>query len=305
MKRLICIVAVAMILIMPFSIMAGCAKDDGKMLLECSDGNFGKYDGNVVKDMSAYELWMETYANFIMEESFTREEYFSFSSSLATRNTHLIRKINGGVIYDQEVIVGTGFDKGTCAKRFYYDGENANYIYLTNAKKMNISYKKSTKEFNVKDWGSFKPYDFDAEHKDVVYDIFELKHKVTTYDIMSRDLLSSSHNDKVYEKDGIYYFKITIDCSTEKMNDAQMAAKLEFLDTLGAKEEGFKIDDTTLEFAVKDFDGIYKFVIWKRSEKYYGKHASTNFGVSCRQECLSYYDYGEVTITSEDLLNLA
>lgn len=297
MKKFLSIILIMLVLTVPFAIMSGCANSE-EMLLQCNDENFGKYSGKAVEGMSAYDLIMETYDNFCLEQNYVRDEYFSFNSSVATRNTHLVRKIVDDKVYNQEVIVGAGFDTGTCAKRFYYDGVKASYIHNTNTKKNNITYNKSTKEFNVKDWGSFTQFSGDLEKE-----LKELRYKITTYDIYSRDILSPTHNDKVYEKNGVYYCQIKIDCSTDKMNGVQVEARDEFLDTLGAKQEGFTIRDTTLDFAVSKIDGKYKFLIWKRTEIYSGYHGTLK--VSCRQECLSYYTYGNAVITGEDLLNLA
>ncbi|MDE6472233.1 MAG: hypothetical protein K2L52_04330 [Clostridia bacterium] len=299
MKKIVWIIIAVLLLTFPISLMAGCSNND-EMLLQCNDENFGNYKGKTVEGMSAYDLIMEAYENSHAEQNYTREEYFCFNSSVATRNSHLIRKIVDDKVYNQEIIVGTGFDKGTSANRFYYDGKTANFINNTNTKRNNITYNKSTKKFNVKDWGSFVPFNGDLEK-----DLKMLRYKITTYDIYSRDILSPKHNDKVYEKDGVYYCQIKINCSTEKLNSVQLEAFEEFLDMLSAKSEGFTMEDTTIDFAISQIDGEYKILIWKRTEIYSGKHASTGLRVSCRQECLSYYTYGNAVITSDDLLNLA
>ena len=299
MKKITYVLLAVMLLTLPMLAFVGCAGDDAdEAMLKPDDVNFAVYQGDAVDNMSAYDLVMEAYANFIVEQNYTREEYFRFNSSVATRNTHLIRKIADGKVYNQEVIVGTGFDKGTCATRFYYDGSVA--YGLNNTKKSDIKYNKDTQEFTVKNWGSFSPYEKDTDAQ-----VKEFREKITTYDIMTRDCLSPNHNDKVYEKDGVYYCQIKINCSEEKMNGMQRAAKQEFLDTLGAKESGFKINDTTIDFAIKNIDGKYKFLIWRRNEKYSGKHASFSIEISCRQECLCTYTYGNAQITADDLLNLA
>lgn len=299
MKKIVWIMIVALILLAPISLMAGCANNDD-MLLQCDDEDFGKYNGKAVEGLSAYDLIMEAYENTCADVNYTKEEYFCFNSSVATRNSHLIRKIVDDKVYNQEIVVGTGFDKGTCAKRFYYDGSSASSINNTNTRKNNITYNKSTKEFNVKDWGKFAPFGGDLQKE-----LKEYRYKITTYDISSRDILSSMHNDKVYEKNGVFYCQIKIDCSIEKLNTVQLAAFEEFLDMLSAKSEGFIMEDTTIDFAISKIDGKYKLLIWKRTEIYSGKHASTSIKVSCRQECLSYYTYGGTVITGDDLLNLA
>ncbi|MDE6372464.1 MAG: hypothetical protein K2L61_02860 [Clostridia bacterium] len=295
MKKIICI-AIAILLLTSVALSAiGCG---GGVDLQATDKNLGNYEGKTaVNGMSAFDLVMEAYDNFLNEPNYTRDEYFAFTSSVAKRNTHLIRKIADGKVYNQEVIYGTGMDKGTCAKRFYYDGNAASYLH--NAKSNDIKYDASTKEFTVKNWGEFVPFDGDLDKE-----LYELRDKITTYDIYSRDNLSPTHDDGVYMTDGVYYCTIKIDCSESKMNTVQRAALDEFLDMLSAKEEGFEIDDTTIDFAIAKVDGAYKFLIWRRHEKYSGKH-STGIRVSCEQTCISYYTYGNAVITSDDLLNLA
>ena len=294
MKKIVWLV-VAVLLVSSVALFAGC---DVSVDLQASDSNLGNYEGKTAaQGMSAFDLVMETYANFKAEQNYTRDEYFSFASSVATRNTHLIRKINGNKVYNQEVIYGSGLDNGTCTKRFYFDGNTASYFH--NTKKNNVSYNKSTGEFTIKNWGEFIPFDGDLQSE-----LKTLREKITTYDIYSRDILSSTHDDGVYLTDGVYYCTIKIDCSVEKMKSAQRAALDEFLDMLSASEDGFEIDDTTLDFAIAKIDGKYKFLIWKRHEKYSGKH-STGIRVSCEQTCISYYTYDNAVITSDDLLNLA
>ncbi|MDE5549031.1 MAG: hypothetical protein K2J13_02135, partial [Clostridia bacterium] len=114
-----------------------------------------------------------------------------------------------------------------------------------------------------------------------------------------------NHTDKVYKVGNTYYCTLAIDCSIERNNTVQREAMQEFLDMLSAKEEGFTIEDTTIDFAIEDVDGKLRIKIWRRNEKYVGKH-STGLKVGCEQTCLSYYKYGEgYEITAEDLLNLA
>ncbi|MDE6275621.1 MAG: hypothetical protein K2M75_03680 [Clostridia bacterium] len=294
-KKIICIALLILLLTCVALSAVGC---NGGTDLQSRDKNLGNYVGKKAENgMSAFDLVMEAYSNFLQEPNFTRDEYFSFSSSVATRNTHLTRKIVDGKVYSQEVIYGTGFDKGTCAKRFYYDGATA--MYLHNSKKSDIRYNSSSNTYTVKYWGDFIPFKGDLQKE-----LYELRDKITTYDIYSRDILSPKHDDGVYLTDGVYYCTIKIDCRAEKMKTVQRAALDEFLDMLSAKEKGFEIDDTTLDFAIQKIDGKYKFVIWRRHEKYSGKHSS-GIRVSCEQTCISYYTYGDAVITSDDLLNLA
>lgn len=294
------VIAVIFILALSIALTAvGC----GGRSLNPEDENLGNYkEENLVAGMSAYDLVLEAYANFVEDTNFVREEYFTFSAgkgAIASRNTHLIRKMQGDKIYSQEVIFGSGMDKGTCATRYYYDGSDA--YEINNTDKKNVSYDKDSGKFEVKSWGEFAEFDGDVERQNWL-----MKDKITTYDISRREYMSpTAHTDKVYKVGDTYYCTLAIDCSVEKMKSVQREAMEEFLDTLSASEEGFSIEDTTIDFAIAEIDGKMKFKIWRRNEKYKGKH-STGISVSCEQTCLSYYRYGVgYEITSDDLLNLA
>ena len=78
MKKIVWIMVVALILLAPISLMAGCANNDD-MLLQCDDENFGKYNGKAVEGLSAYDLIMEAYENTCADVNYTKEEYFCFN----------------------------------------------------------------------------------------------------------------------------------------------------------------------------------------------------------------------------------
>ncbi len=303
MKKFAILTSVLLIFVLSVFGAAGCSRGSGN-LFDVKDKNFGAYDeSTVVEGMSAYDLVMEAYDNFVEDTNFVREEHFTFAAgkggSLASRNTTLLRKMEGDKIYSQEVIYGTGLDKGTCATRYYFDGSQA--YEINNTAKKNVSFDSKNGIFEVADWGEFAKYNGDIEEQNWL-----MKEKITTYDISSRDYMSKTkHTDKVYKVGNTYYCFLAIDCSYEMMTSVQREAMDEFLDTLSAQDEGFTMEDTTIDFAIEEIDGKMKFKIWRRNEKYTGKH-STGIKVSCEQTCLSYYRYGSgYEITSDDLLNLA
>lgn len=299
MKRIFILIVIAVMIAVCCVSLIACNKSDG--VLTASDANLGNYDeANVVEGMSAYDLIMEAYKNWIADENYVREEYFKFSANkgvIATRDSYLVRKVVGDKIYSQEIIYGQGLDSGSCAKRYYFDGQNA--YYLNNTDKGDLI-KDEAGNLSTKEWGTFTAFEGDVEKEN-----YSMTQHLTTYDFSTRDNLSANHNDKVYLVDGVYYCTMTLDCSIEAMTTVHKAAFEEFLDMTGAKEEGFTIEDTTIDFAIAEIDGKMKFLIWKRNEKYSGKHATVPIPVSCEQTCLSYYSYGEAVITNEDLLNLA
>lgn len=300
MKKIIsAILLIAVIAVFAVSFVA-CAKE-GSTDIKASDENLGNYEGlDVAEGMSAYDLIMEAYNNWINDTNYVRDETFKFQAgNFATRDSHLVRKVVGDKIYSEEIIYGTGMDSGSCAKRYYFDGENA--YNLINTNKKDLTFDKDTGKLSTSKWGDFAPFTGDVKEENRV-----MTEHLTTYDFSKKEYLSDKHDDKVYVKDGIYYCTMTLDCSTEMMTTVHRAALDEFLSMTGAKEEGFTIEDTTIDFAIANVDGKYKFMIWKRNEKYQGNHKDIGFiKVSCEQTCLSYYTYNTAEITAQDLLNLA
>ncbi len=272
---------------------SGASSDD----YEFDSDLLGISEGDAVDNMSAYDLIMAAYSNWCGDDGYVRRERFVFTADLygkinvATRSTDLLRKVDGESIYSQEVILGTGQDKGTKAIRYYFDGENA--WDSENTDKACISEGDSGVPTTT-DWGGYRPYAGDVAEQNRV-----LTEHLTTYDFSKRDYLSDKHNDAVYMVDNVYYCTMTIDCSIEMMDTVHRAAKDEFLANTGAKDEGFSIEDTTIDFAIAMIDGKYKFVAWKRNENYSGKHSSFSAEVVCSQTCYSTYSYEGYEITEE------
>ena len=143
------------------------------------------------------------------------------------------------------------------------------------------------------DWGEYREYAGDVAEQNRV-----LTEHLTTYDFSKRDHLSDKHNDTVYKVGDVYYCTMTLDCSEEMMNTVHKAARDEFIANTGAEEEGFSIEDTTIDFAIAEIDGEYKFVAWARNEDYAGKHSLIG-EVSCTQTCYSTYSYEGYEITEQ------
>lgn len=295
------LLAAAVVAVMGLSLIFAVACSGEFNELEVLDKNLGNYENlQAVEGMSAYDLVMEAYENWCNDTNYVRDEYFSFAANdgvIASRNTHLIRKVTGDKIYSQEIIYGTGFDSGSCTKKYYFDGTNA---YFTNVEgKKHITYDKANNLLSTTDWGTFAPFTGDVAEENRV-----LTEHMTTYDLSSRDYLAESHDDKVYQAGGVYYCTITIDCSEESMKTTHRAALDEFLANTGAKEEGFTCENTTIDFAIREINGVKKIVIWRRNEVYNGKHASFAIPVDCKQTCLAYFTYGKAEITADDLAGL-
>lgn len=298
-KFLVAVVVAVMSLSLIFAV--ACAGEFNE--LEVLDKNLGNHENlDVVEGMSAYDLVMEAYENWCNDTNYVREEYFSFAANdgaLATRDTHMIRKIKGDEIYSQEIIYGTGQDKGSCAKKYYFDGTNAYYTNNTNKKDLTMD--ETTKELSTASWGEFAPFAGDIAEENRV-----LTEHMTTYDLSKREYLAQEHDDKVYTADGVYYCTLTIDCAAETMKTTHRAALDEFLANTGAEENGFTCNNTTIDFAIRNVDGKNKIVIWKRNEVYSGNYmlGPLPIKVSCQQTCLAYFTYGNAEITSNDLAGL-
>lgn len=289
--------AVVIALLCAFAI--GVAACGDTPTIKVNDEFLGTSDSQYAVDgMSAYDLIMEAYRNWCDDDGYVRREQFVFTAEVlggfmtaATRSTDLLRKVDGQRIYSQEVILGTGQDTGTKAIRYYFDGVNA--WDSENTDGADISIDEVSGLPVTADWGEYREYEGDIAEQNRV-----LTEHLTTYDFSKRDYLSDKHNDTVYKVGDVYYCTMTLDCSEEMMNTVHKAARDEFIANTGAEEEGFSIEDTTIDFAIAEIDGEYKFVAWKRNEDYAGKHSVIG-EVSCTQTCYSTYSYEGFEITEE------
>lgn len=299
MRKKILVIAVLAVMCLTLIFAVACKKDITE--LKARDENLGNYEGlEVAEGMSAYELVMEAYNNWIVDKNYVREEYFAFAANdgmIATRDTHMIRKVAGDEIYSQEIIYGTGLDGGSCAKKYYFDGTSA--YFTNNTNKKDLAMDETTKALSTKSWGEFAPFTGDVKEENRV-----LTAHMTTYDLSDKNYLAAEHDDRVYLSEGVYYCTLTIDCSEEMMKTVHRAAFEEFLANTGAREEGFSCNNTTIDFAIAEIDGKMKLLIWKRNETYSGKHSAVPITVSCKQTCLAYFTYGGATITADDLAGL-
>lgn len=313
MKKLLTLFVVSVLLITSVFALVGCS-DDTKVAF-ITDTNFAKYDeSTVVEQSGAHDLIVEAYNNWIVDTNYVRDERFSFKAfnghvDFATRETHLIRKIVDDRIYSQEIIVGTGQDKGSCAKKYYFDGTNA-YESNFNSddkdfnKKKSVSYNKKTGEFAAEKWEDFVAFTGDVNQEN-----YEMKEQLTTYNFFKKENLSPKHDDKIYKVGDTYYCSLSLNCTPEMMRTEFRVALNDFLNQTGAEEEGFKIKDDVVvfDFAIREIDGAMKFVAWRRTEIYSGKYklGIASLGIDCEQICESVYTYGNAEITSDDLQNIA
>lgn len=309
------IIAVLLVLAISASVFAfaGCQeRRDITQLILIDDENFAQYDSSTVdSDSGAHDLILQAYENWIASTNYQRDERFSFKAfngkiDFATRETKLTRKIVGDKIYSQEIIVGTGEDTGSCAKKYYFDGTDA-YESNFNAedkgfsKRTSVTYNRETDEFTAEKWEDFVAFEGDVEQENYLY-----KDQLTTYNFFKKENLSDKHDDKIYKVGDTYYCSMTLNCTPEMMRTEFRVALDDFLNQTGAEEEGFKIKDdmVVFDFAIKEIDGAMVFVAWRRTEIYSGKYGGF-LTINCEQVCESVYTYGNAEITAEDLQNLA
>lgn len=312
MKKLFVSILLVFTLIVGAFAFAGCDGRDITQLILIEDENFAVYDdSDVYKDSGAHDLILEAYENWIVSTNYQREERFSFKAfngalNFATRETKLTRKIVDDKIYSQEIIVGTGEDDGSCAKKYYFDGENAfesNYNIDDKgfSKRTSVKYNSETDEFTTEKWEDFVAFEGDVEQENYLY-----KDQLTTYNFFKKENLSPKHDDKIYKVGDTYYCSMSLNCTPEMMQTEFRVALDDFLTQTGADEEGFAIKDDVVvfDFAIKEIDGAMQFVAWRRTEIYSGKYKGV-LTINCEQVCESVYTYGNAEITAEDLQNLA
>lgn len=312
MKKLCVSILLVFTLIVGAFAFAGCQERDITQLILIEDENFAKYDSTTVaQDSGAHDLIVEAYNNWIASTNYTRQERFSFKAfngalDFATRETKLTRKIVDDKIYSQEIIVGTGEDKGSCAKKYYFDGANAfesNYNSDDKgfSRRTSVKYNRETDEFTTEKWEDFVAFEGDVEQENYLY-----KDQLTTYNFFKKENLSPKHDDKIYKVGDTYYCSMSLNCTPEMMQTEFRVALDDFLNQTGADEEGFAIKDDVVvfDFAIKEIDGAMQFVAWRRTEIYSGKYKGV-LTINCEQVCESVYTYGDAEITAEELQNIA
>lgn len=256
-----------------------------------------------VDGMSAFDLLVETHDNWLNDKAYKRVEVFDFSTgSLAKRNCYTFYKVDGDKFYKQDVTITTGLVEDNKGERVYYDGEKVYSIYFDDKKRVPGD---ESDLFHVTDWGKYSEWQEGDRYADLAAMKEALLQHMTTYIWNDRANLSQSHVDKVYEKDGKYYFTLTINCSQEMMDNVHTAARDEFIANTGGDEGSLKMSsDTTIDFIVDEIDGEYKFIAWRRTENYSGKKIVK---LECTQTSISLFEYTPeaYTINETDLMELA
>lgn len=298
-KRLLPIIGVIMALICACASFASCTKLEGGIVTELPSD----YEGMQETDKSAFALYNEAYANFLSNRAYKRTQYYDFESSMFDMKIKTVRKLDGEKIYNEEVVIGAGFLTLNEGKRFYYDGDKAYSIYFNDKKKV-PGKGENDDLYTVKDWTEFSPYAPDADVLEE--ELSRYRSKLVLYDLSQKAYLAQDSSDKVYEKDGFFYFTLEVDSSDDALSAAQSAvAEAIAKKTGGKKEDLHMLQNTVIEACVEIVDGHARFRLIRTTEKFRGKIAI--FTSDCKQQYYNRIDYGAQVnaITAEDLLNLA
>ena len=262
----------------------------------------GSYEGvdytalTKVDSLSAFDLYQQVYETYVNDTGYYRDEFFHFKTSVAEQLVYYVAYRDGDKFLFRNVKVGTGFGEVYDLKTLYFDGTNfySNDYTTTNFVESKTTLKGTMEDINVKSYGTINADpDVAACKESMLYNTSHL----TTYTMNDRSLLSQYHNDNVYmDGEGTYYFTIALNCSAEMLANQQIAAKQEFVDRTGCSEDSFEMNmDTTIDFTVKEIDGVLKITSWLRHEKYQGK--AYGFLLQCEQTCKSVFTYDKSQYT--------
>lgn len=250
----------------------------------------------VVNDMSAYDTLNKVVATYRKDNSYRRTEFFKFwtSPNVATQESYFEVYRDGDKMLSRNTKIGTKFGEANDLETFYFDGNDYYYSLVKDKKKVpggKAEQSGTIDYFKVKNYGTITKQ---TENLDTMKEkqVRDTSH-VFTYDLSDKAYLSSSHNDKVYkDKNGVYYFVITIDSSKERMDGVQVAARDEFYENTGAVKGSLEmLIDTTVTFTAKEINGELRITNWLRHEKYVGKQAGGLLKVTCEQTCHSTFSY--------------
>lgn len=298
-RMLILLAVVVMLIVMTCVALVACGGLDGEIVTDLPDS----YDGMSKTDMNAHELFNEAYTYFLENKSYKRTQYYDFASDPFDMKIKTVRKLIDGKIYNEEVVIGKGFMSLNEGKRFYYDGSNASYIYFNDKKKVPAN-GDGEQLYAVNSWADYISYDKGAD--ELAKEIKGYESRMVTYDLSKVEFLASENDNSVYEKEGLYYFTLTVDSSDEAMKGAQSRVAEEIANKTGGDAKDLKMrKNTTIQVCVEIKGEVKRIKLLKTTEEYKGKIAL--FSAECKQTYYNIFDYSKDAnkITAEDLLNLA
>lgn len=298
-KILIMVVVAMMLMAMTCTMLVACGGLGGETKTNLPDS----YEGMTKTDMNAYILFNEVYEYFLENKSYKRTQYYDFASKQFDMKIKTVRKLIDGKIYNEEVVIGKGLMSLNEGKRFYYDGSDASYIYFNDKKKV-PGKGEGDKLYTVNSWTDYVSYDKGTA--ELEKEITSYESRMVTYDLSKEEYLASENDNSVYEKDGLYYFTLTVDTSDKAMNDVQYRVADEIANKTGGDPKDLKMrKNTTIQVCVEINGEVKRIKLLKTTEEYKGKIAV--FSSECKQTYFNIFDYGKNAniITADDLLNLA
>ncbi|MGN0797860.1 MAG: hypothetical protein ACI4M5_06585 [Christensenellales bacterium] len=303
MKTKFIAIAIILIIVLGCIGLVACNKEEEELPQDAIKGSYEGVDYTTltkVASTSAFDLYQQVYETYKNDTGYYRDELFHFKTSGIEQRSHFVVYRDGDKFLSRDVKVGYGIGPGEAydLKTLYFDGTNFysnNYVKNKSIVEKKRTLKGTMEDFNVKSYGTINAdSDIDACNARMLDDTSHL----TTYIMNDRSLLSQYHNDNVYtDGEGTYYFTIALNCSTEILANQQIAAKQEFIDRTTCSEDSFEMNmDTTIDFTVKEIDGVLKITSWLRHEKYQGKALGLAL-LKCEQTCKSVLTYDESQYT--------
>lgn len=298
-KLLIMVVTVIILMAMIGTTLVACGGLGGEMETNMPDS----YEGMTKTELNAHVLFNEVYNYFLENKSYKRTQYYDFTSNQFDMKIKTVRKLGDGKIYNEEVVIGKGFMSLNEGKRFYYDGTKASYIYFNDKKK--VPGKGDGEQlYAVNSWADYVSYDKGDD--ELRKEIKGYESRMVTYDLSKEEYLASENDNSVYEKDGLYYFTLTVDSSDEAMSGVQYRVADEIAKKTGGDPKDLKMrKNTTIQVCVEINGEVKRIKLLKTTEEYKGKIAV--FSAECKQTYFNIFDYSNDAnlINADDLLNLA
>lgn len=318
-KVFLAVIAVAVFSGIVFGII-GCTTDKGSA--EDSIGNpfaenFVEMDYSAgytkVDGLDAMEVLISAYNTWKSNTSYKRTEAFDFnldaSGIEAKQQSLTVYKRDGEQFYKENVKITTGAQKDNIGERVYYDGNKVYSIYFNDKDRVPAE---TGNIFAVTNWGSYAEWTPGDRYENFDALKFDFVEELNPYDWDDKANMAADCDYSVYEKDGKYYFTLTIDCSKEKMDTVHTAARDSVIAGTGGIPGTLEMmQNTKVDYIVTPMsDGTYRFDAWRRTEYYKGKKKALfeiTITAECRQSTVTVFDYEttDYKITAEDKLNLA
>ena len=264
-----------------------------------------------VEGLDAMEVLISAYNTWKNNTGYKRSEAFDFNLDVniikAAQQSLTYYKRDGEKFYKENVKITTGAQEDNIGERVYFDGNKVYSIYFNDKDR---APGKEDNLFNVTDWGNYEEWTPGDRYDDFEALKFDFIEELNPYDWDDKANMAADCDYTVYEKDGKYYFTLTIDCSKEKMDSVHTAARDSITEGTGGIPGSLNMTkNTKTDYIITPMpDGTYRFDAWRRTEYYTGKKkVGFEITAECKQSTVTVFDYEseQYTITAADKLNLA